>query len=134
MKKVIAIAERAEDGFYSVYTDAEALPFGIVGEGSSLAEAIGDFKNVYAAMREAYMAETNKTLDVDFEFQCDMRSLLQYYYSYMTLAGMQRLTGINQGQLSQYINGTRNPSPRTTSKIESALQQFGHELSQVTFI
>ncbi len=133
MRKVIAIAERADDGFYSVYTAAEALPFGVTGEGETMAEAITDFKNVYADMRNAYVAETGKALDIEFEFQCDMRSLLQYYYSYMTLAGLQRLTGINQGQLSQYVNGTRNPSPRTTYKIETALQQFGHELSQVTF-
>lgn len=133
MKKVIATVERANDGFYSIYTEPEALPFGVMGEGKNLAEAIADFKQVYAAMRETYMAETHKELNVEFTFQCDMRSLLQYYYSYMTLAGLQRLTGINQGQLSQYVNGTRNPSPRTTNRIETALQQFGQELSQVTF-
>jgi len=133
MKKVIAIVEQASDGYYSVYTAAEDLPFGVIGEGSTITEAIADFKAVYSAMYEAYTTETGKTLDVEFEFQCDIRSLLQYYYNFMTLAGMHRLTGINQGQLSQYVNGTRNPSPRTALKIESAIQRFGQELSQVTF-
>jgi len=133
MKKVIAIVEQASDGFYSVYTAAEDLPFGVIGEGRTIAEAISDFKAVYADMSQSYVAKTGKALDIEFEFQCDVRSLLQYYYNFMTLAGMHRLTGINQGQLSQYVNGTRNPSPRTISKIESAIQGFGRELSQVTF-
>ena len=47
---------------------------------------------------------------------------------------MERLTGVNQGQLSHYVTGRRNPSKQTIEKIEKKLHEFGQELSQVEFI
>ena len=131
--KVLAIVERATDGTYSVYTDAEALPFGVIGEGDTITEAIDDFNQVYDAMKTSYEQNNHTVLRVEFEFQHDVRSFLQYYDHYITLAGLHRLTGINPCQLSQYVNGTRTPSPATTQKIQTAIHNFGKELSQVTF-
>jgi len=131
MKKIIAIVEQANDGFYSVYADSDTLPFGVCGEGQTVTDAVNDFKKVFDAMKKQYETETNQILDVELEFQHNVRSFLQYYYNFLTLAGLHRLTGINQGQLSQYVNGTRHPSPATTHKIETAIHQFGNELRQV---
>lgn len=47
---------------------------------------------------------------------------------------MERLTGVNQGQLSHYVTGRRKPSKRTIEKIESKLHEFEKELYQVEFI
>lgn len=51
-----------------------------------------------------------------------------------TLAGLERITGVNQGQLSHYINGVRKPSPKTIQKIESRLHDFAKEIGQVNFV
>ena len=48
----------------------------------------------------------------------------------MPLAGLSKLTGINKAQLSQYVCGKRNPSPKTQEKIKKAVTDFAQELSQ----
>ena len=42
-----------------------------------------------------------------FKFQYDTASFLQYYSKILSLAGLERLTGVNQGQLSHYLTGRR---------------------------
>lgn len=63
-----------------------------------------------------------------------MPSFLKYYSKVLSLAGLERLTGVDQGQLSHYITGHRKPSQRTKDKIEKALHDFAKELSQVEFV
>ena len=70
---------------------------------------------------------------MEFDFSYDVPSFLAYYKGLLTLAGLSRVTGINQSQLSQYVSGYRRPSAKTTKKIESSLHSFGQELSQVNF-
>jgi len=66
MKREVSIlTEQASDGFYSAYTEAENLPFGVIGEGSTLVEAIEDFKSVFADMSERYTCQTGISLDVE---------------------------------------------------------------------
>jgi len=48
--------------------------------------------------------------------------------------GLFGVTGINRKQLSHYLTGHRQPSPKTVKKIEETLQAFGKELSQVNFV
>jgi len=50
------------------------------------------------------------------------------------LAGLGRLTGIAQGQLSHYVTGRRKPSQKTVQKIEKSLHKFAGELSQVQLV
>jgi len=49
------------------------------------------------------------------------------------LAGLERLTGVNQGQLSHYLTGKRKPSAKTTQKIQRHLHAFGKELQHLEF-
>jgi hypothetical protein len=72
--------------------------------------------------------------EAEFEFHYDTASFLNYISKKITLAGLQRITGVNQGQLSNYVNGYRRPSKRTIQKIESSLQSFGKELCQIQFV
>lgn len=85
---------------------------------------------------EAYYSEINKSFpqDLEFEFKYDVPSFLEYYSSILSFAGLERLTGVNQGQLSHYVTGHRKPSPKTVEKIERSLHQFANEISQVHFI
>jgi hypothetical protein len=131
--KIKVVIERGADGGFSAYIADNTLPFGIIGEGKTAKETREDFIGGYEDMREYYV-ETGKSFpEVEFDFQFDMPSFLQYYAYAFTLAGMERITGVSQGQLSHYINGTRRPSERTVRKIEDRIHAFGAEISTVNF-
>lgn len=133
--KVIAVIERGSDGTFGVYIEGNNVPFGVIGDGETVAEAIADFMNSVEEMR-AYYADEGKEFpqNLEFEFKYDTASFLQQYAYAFTLAGLERITGINQRQLSHYINGFRKPSEKTTKKIEERLHKFGAEIASVRFI
>ena len=136
MNKVKAFIERGNDGTYGVYVDLEdnTLNYCIHGEGNTVNEAIEDFKAGYLEMKEVYEEEGMNFVETEFEFHYDTASFLNYISKKVTLAGLQRITGVDQDQLSNYVNGYRRPSKRTIQKIESSLQSFGKELSQIQFV
>ncbi len=134
--KVKAFIERGNDGTYSVYIDLKnnSLNYGIHGTGKTVKEAVEDFNSSYEAMKEFYCEKGKEFIEATFEFQYDVASFLAYYSNILSLAGMERLTGVNQGQLSHYVTGRRKPSKQTVQKIEKKLNEFGKELNQVEFI
>ncbi|RNC65396.1 helix-turn-helix transcriptional regulator [Proteiniphilum sp. X52] len=136
MKRVKAFVERASDGGYSVYIDLNenSLNYGIHGNGNTAREAVDDFKSAYQAMRDFYRKKNMEFKEAEFEYAYDAASFIQFYSSYFTIAGLSRLTGINQGQLSHYVNGTRNPSKKTIEKIDTSIQDFAKNLSQVQVV
>lgn len=134
MKKAHAIIERANDGSYSIYLKEKNLEFGLIGTGDTVEEAKEDFMICIDEVKELYEEEGKEFPKLSVEFSFDTASLLQYYGKFITLAGLQRLTGVSQGQLSHYLNGHRNPSPATTKKIQTALNHFGEELQQLRIV
>lgn len=135
MKKVRVFIERASDGYYSAYMpDEDNLSYGITGTGSTIEETMKDFHAAYEGMKEYYTSEGKPFEEVSFEFSYDIPSFLSYYSDKISLAGLERITGVAQGQLSHYVTGRRNPSKKTVEKIQSALQLFGKELSNVHFV
>ena len=133
--KAIVIIERGKDGTYSAYIENNQLPFGLLGDGNTVKDAMEDFMNSRDEMK-AYYSEKHKSFpeELEFEFKYDVPSFLEYYSTILSLAGLERLTGVNQGQLSHYVTGHRKPSPRTVAKIERSLHNFANEISQVHFI
>ena len=132
--KLKVIIERGDDGSYGAYIGSDNAPFGIIGDGKTALEAKMDFLNSYEEMKAYYTETSKKFTDCEFEFQFDVASFLAYYGNILSLAGMERLTGVNQGQLSHYVTGRRKPSKKTIEKIENKLHEFGQELNQVEFI
>jgi hypothetical protein len=132
--KVNVIIERGVDGSYSAYMNENSLSFGLIGDGKTVKETMDDFKNSYEEMK-AYYAEVGKEFK---EFECvfkyDVASFLQYYSNILSLAGLERLTGVNQGQLSHYLTGRKKPSRKTVEKIENKLHSFANDISQVHFV
>lgn len=111
--------------------DDNGLSFNAIGEGTTAKEAHDDFM----AVVDAFCVDFPKEIaGLQFDFSYDLASFLAYYSGKLTLAGLSRITGVAQGQLSHYITGHRNPSPRTVEKINQALHSFGAELSQLHFI
>ncbi len=133
--KALAMIERGNDGSYGVYLGSDNLPFGIIGDGDTIGDAVADFYNSLAEMR-TYYAEVGKEFpsDLEFEFRYDIPSFLQYYAYAFTLAGLERITGVNQKQLGHYISGHRKPSEKTVRKIEERIHAFGQEIASVKFI
>lgn len=133
MKRIKAYVEKSDYGF-SVYMEDNDLDYGIIGEGKTATEAINDFRQAYEEMREYYKDEGKNFEEVNFEFVYDIASFLQYYAFAFTLAGLERITGVNQRQLSHYINGVSKPTRRTIEKIEDGIHNFSRDLSMVKFI
>jgi len=136
MNKVKAFIEIGVDGTFSVYVDLEdnTLNYGIHGNGNTVKEAMDDFISAYEAMKKFYNQENKYFIEAEFEYHYDTASFLKYYTAYFSLAGLSRMTGINQGQLSHYVNGKRNPSKRTVQKIDRSIHAFANRLSQVQFV
>ena len=136
MNKIKAFIERGNDGTYGIYIDLDdnTLDYSVIGEGNTVQEAIVDFNAGYKEMKELYSDEGKYFEEAEFEFCYDTASFLNYYSKFFSLAGLSRLTGIHQGQLSHYLTGYRRPSQKTVVKIESSLQAFGKEISQVEFV
>lgn len=132
MKKVKVFIELGNNGTYGAYIpDNNPLPFGVIGEGNTVEEAKQDFLNVF----EAYKADGEAIPSgITFEFSYDIPSFLAYYSNKLSLAGLERITGVAQGQLSHYVTGRRRPGKKTIEKIQSALRKFGDELSHVNFV
>ncbi len=133
MKIVKAFIERGNDGTYGVYIKDNPLNYGIHGDGNSVQEAINDFEQSYIDMKSIYEEEGDEFIEAKFSYSYDLPSFLQYYSKYFSYAALSRLTGVNETQLSQYVQGYRNPSKKTAKKIEEKLNDFGKELSRVKF-
>lgn len=109
--KAQVIIERGADGTFDANMEyIKDIPFGLLGQGKTVAETIADFYNSYEEMRAMYQAESKTCPALDFEFKYDIPSFLQYYAYAFTLAGLERITGVNQKQLGHYISGFRKPS------------------------
>lgn len=133
-KKVTAVIERANDGTYSIYMDDDSMDYLVTGTGKTAEEAMRTFLGGYEDMKRFYAEEGKPFQEAAFEFKYDMASFLSYYSKIITLAGLSRLTGINQHQLSHYLTGTRRPKPKTTEKMQEAIHNFARDLETVQFV
>ena len=135
MVQVKVYIVREKDGSYSMYADDKApLNYGLVGEGKTVEEAIADWNGTYQAMKEIYAERGLDFVEAQFSFAYDVPSFLAYYSGLISFKGLAKITGISAAQLSQYSNGYRNPSPKTTAKIQDGLHAIAKELSQVALV
>ena len=124
MKKVKAIIGRVNEGtnVYSVVMDADEVPFGLNGTGKTIEEAKQDMLEAYAEIKEIMVGEGESYNDLTFEYVYDIPSFLSYYEHVLSLAGLERISGINQRQLSHYINGTSKPRKATVERFRSRIR------------
>ena len=136
MKKVKAIIGRVNKGtfVYSVVMDADEVPFGLNGTGRTVEEAKKDMLEAYAEIKEIMGEKGESFEDLRFEYVYDVPSFLAYYAYVLSLAGLERISGINQRQLSHYINGTSRPRRSTILRFEKSIKAFAEDLSSVTFM
>lgn len=133
MKTIEAIIERAKDGTYSVYCKNEIFS----GVGDSLEQAKDSLLRQMEFYKETAQAEGFKYpafLDSPFtvSYQVDVLSLVKYYVGegIFSLAGLEKMTGINQKQLWSYLNGTK-PRKAQVSRLEKGFQALRKDLDLI---
>jgi predicted RNase H-like HicB family nuclease len=124
MKQIKVIIERSEDAFSAYAENAE----GISGMGDTVQEVKESLLESIEIQKELGNLKVNQ-FEIVYKF--DMESLLHYYKGIFSQAAFERVTGINQHQISHYANGTKKPRPAQVKKIETALHQLGEELLAV---
>ncbi len=135
MKQVKAYIAREKDGTYSIFVDDKApINYGLVGEGNTVEEAIAEWTRVYEEMKQSYADDNIPFVEAEFSFVYDVASFLAYYGGLLSFKGLAKLTGVSAAQLSQYATGYRNPSPKTTAKIQEGLHSLAKDLSQIALV
>lgn len=132
--KVKVIIEKGLDGTYDARSEESKLNFLVIGQGNTVKEAKEDFIVCLNEIKEIYEEENKNFPVLEFEYVYDLPSFLQYFSIYFSYASLERITGVNQSQLSQYVQGYRKPSKKTAEKIEKNLHLFSEELRQVNFV
>ena len=133
MQKVEAIIERASDGTYSVYCVNEMFS----GMGNSAEDAKKDMLSQMDFFKKTATEEGfsyPEFLDEDFEivYKFDVESLLGYYSGILSLSGMEKITGVHQKQLWNYLHGKSKPRKPQIEKITVGLHNLGCELTAIS--
>jgi predicted RNase H-like HicB family nuclease len=133
MKKIEATIERAKDGTFSVYCIAEM--FSGMGETAEAAKA--DMSQQMSFFKKTAIEDGFSYpdfLDDDFEivYKFDTESLLEYYSGILSLSGLEKITGIHQKQLWNYLHGKSKPRKAQVEKIEKGLHSLGSELISIS--
>lgn len=136
MKNVKVIIGRVNEGeyVYSSVMDAPDVPFGLNGTGRTVKEAKMDMLEAYEEIKNILKVEGNECEELCFNYQFDIPSFLEYYAYALSLAGLERILGINQRQLSHYINGTSKPRKSTVNRFRKKLKAFAEELNSIDLI
>jgi hypothetical protein len=131
MEKIIMIIEKSKD-FFDAYSDNCD---GIYAAGESVDAVKVDTLEAIRLIKENLPEERwPKQIRGDFEIEWkfDVPSFLEYYSNFISLAGMERMTGINQKQLSNYLNHRSVPRAKQADRILSGIHRFARELLSIT--
>lgn len=133
MKKIEAIIERAKDGTYSVYYTTEMF----TGMGDSAEAAKLDMRRQMDFFKKSAIEDgfsypdfLNEEFEIVYKF--DTESLLEYYSGILSLSGLEKITGIHQKQLWNYLHGKSKPRKAQVERIEKGLHTLGSELIAIS--
>ena len=109
------------DGIYAAGEDIEAVK----------ADTMEAIRLIKKNLPEERWPEQIKG-DFEIEWKFDVPSFLEYYGGIMSLAGMEKMTGINQKQLSNYLNHRAVPRRKQADRIITGMHKFARELLSIT--
>ena len=132
--KVTAIIDQGQGGTYDITMTNEELDFMLLGQGDTVELAKEDFLICHEDMKALYVDEGKEYPNLEFVFKYNLVSFLEYYSGTLGYSSLEKITDVNQRQLSQYLQRYRNPSEKTTRKIENGIKAFAEELGQVQFV
>lgn len=131
MEKIRMIIEKTDD-FYTGYSENCD---GIYAAGDSVEAVMADTENAIRLIKNnlPYDRWPDQIKgEYELEYRLDIVSFLRYYSRFLSLAGLGRITGINQKQLSNYMNGRSVPRQKQVERISEGLHRFAAELLTVT--
>ena len=81
-----------------------------------------------------YFEEENVKIEPnEIKFEIDFKQFFKYY-KVINAKFLAEKIGMNATLLSQYVSGTKKPSPKQTEKILSGIHQIGQELSEINLL
>jgi hypothetical protein len=133
MKIIEAIIERSKDGTFSVYCINEMF----TGMGNTAEAAKMDMRQQMDFFKKTAIEDNfpyPDFLNEDFEivYKFDTESLLEYYSGILSLSGLEKITGIHQKQLWNYLHRKVKPRKAQVEKIEKGLHTLGSELISIS--
>ena len=131
MKKIIIVIERSADLFDAYSDNCD----GIYGAGDTLEACKADIETSIRQIKEKLPIEQwpeELKGEYELEYKLDAQSFLEYFSQYLSLAGMERITGVNQKQLSNYLNRRAKPRKQQVERISKGLRRFASELLSIT--
>ena len=128
---IVMVIEKSSDhyGAYSENCD------GIYAAGDSIEDVRKDTEEAIRLIKEELpKSQWPEPLKGDYNivYKCDTQSFLKFYRDTMSLAGLQEITGVNQKQLSSYLNGRTKPQKAQRARINKGIQKFAHELLDIS--
>lgn len=131
MEKIVMLIGKSKDYYGAMSINCE----GIYSAGESIEavkadtyEAIESFKRNLPEDR--WPKQIKGEFEIEWKF--DVPSFLEYYSNFMSLAGMERMTGVNQKQLSNYLNHRAVPRRKQADRIVTGIHRFARELLSIT--
>ena len=124
MKQVKVLIEKNHDGFWAHSTNVP----NVYGHGETVAECK---ENVFDCIEVAKTLVGEGKFDYkEYEviFNFDTQSLLENYKGIITLAGFNRLTGINQTLMQHYASGLKKAGAKQKKKITEGLHKLAQDL------
>ena len=131
MGKIVMIIEKSKDYFDAYSENCE----GIYAAGDSIEAVKADTEEAIHLIKKNLPEDRwpqEIKGDYQVEYKLDVPSFLEYYSGFMSLAGMERATGINQKQLSNYLNRRSVPRRRQADRILKGIHKFAAELLSIT--
>lgn len=131
MEKIIMMIEKSKD-FFDAYSDNCD---GIYAAGDSIEAVKADvYEAIEGIKRNLPEERWPEQIKGEFEivWKFDVASFLEYYGGIMSLAGMEKMTGINQKQLSNYLNHRAVPRQKQADRIITGMHKFARELLSIT--
>jgi len=133
MKTIEAVIERAKEGTFSVYCINEMFS----GMGDTAEAAKMDMRLQMDFFKKTAVEDNFSYpdfLDGDFEilYKFDTESLLEYYSGILSLSGLEKITGIHQKQLWNYLHRKSKPRKAQVERIEKGLHTLGSELIAIS--
>lgn len=122
-KKIKVIIEKTETGF-----SAYAADYPVFTTGPSMSQLLG---NVAEALILYFEDEDFDVSGISYEI--DLQQFFKYYKVINAKALAGRI-GMNPTLLSQYISGTKKPSPAQSKKILYGINRIGQELAEMSVI
>ncbi|HET9571161.1 MAG TPA: hypothetical protein VFP20_07120 [Bacteroidales bacterium] len=133
MKRIEATFTRSKDGFFNVHCNNEMFS----GGGDTLEAAKDNMLEQMLFYKQTAIEDHfdyPNFLDNEFEiiYKLDTASFLEYYSGILSLSGLEKLTGIHQKQLWNYLHHKSVPRRKQVERIEQALHRFGSELQSIS--